>query len=199
MIRKIIKIEKEKCNGCGLCVSACHEGAIGLVDGRATLLRVSTATACNCLPVCPTGAISFEERGTAAFDEDKVKQNGAQPSTSHAACPGTCPAPFERPPAVVAPAAPGYCLNASQLNQWPVQIKFVLLRRLFAERHLLIAADCTAFSYGEFHTVYENKVTLIAATREDGGITPKTHRNHAAQRHQKPYCGEQEFPAAAEL
>jgi len=138
MVRKIIKIDEEKCNGCGLCVNACHEAAIGLVDGKARLLRDDYCDGLgNCLPVCPTGAISFEEREAAPYNEEEVKRNILEKS-------------------------------ASMLKQWPVQIQLVPPNApYFKNASLLIASDCTAYAYKNFHEFMYDKVTLIACPKLD--------------------------------
>ncbi|GAA4291122.1 4Fe-4S binding protein [Anaerocolumna aminovalerica] len=177
MIRKIITIDKEACNGCGLCVSACHEGAIGLVDGKATLLRDDYCDGLgNCLPVCPVNAISFEEREALEYNEEEVLRNMAKKKSV--------------PDAPVFPGCPGSQANiinhsqekrkekleeekyeapASMLNQWPVQIKLVPVNApYFDNANLLIAADCTAFAYGDFHNRFmKNKITLIGCPKLD--------------------------------
>lgn len=173
MIRQIIKIDQEKCNGCELCVKACHEGAIGMVNGKATLLRDDYCDGLgNCLPVCPTDAISFEERDTLEFNEEAVKENlkeKAVPKDLPCGCPGTRSraishqeVPTDMPPAI----AP-----QSRLNQWPVQIKLVPVNApYFDNADLLIAADCTAFAYGNFHNDFiKNKITLIGCPKLDEG------------------------------
>ena len=147
MIRKIIKIDESKCDGCGLCVSACQEGAIGLVDGKAKLLRDDYCDGLgNCLPVCPTGAITFEEREAAEFDEAAVKVNteNKQPDALACGCPGTHSKVIERKdrcePAQAAPVG-------TYLNQWPVQIKLVPPSApYFNNANLLVAADCAAYA-----------------------------------------------------
>ncbi len=176
MIRKIITIDKEACNGCGLCVSACHEGAIGLVDGKATLLRDDYCDGLgNCLPVCPVNAISFEEREALEYNEEEVLRNMAKKKSV--------------PDAPVFRGCPGSQVNiinhsqeqrkekleekyeapASMLNQWPVQIKLVPVNApYFDNANLLIAADCTAFAYGDFHNRFmKNKITLIGCPKLD--------------------------------
>jgi ferredoxin len=175
MIRKIIKIDEDACNGCGLCAAACHEGAIGMVDGKAKLLRDDYCDGLgNCLPVCPTGAISFEEREAAEYDEAAVLANMAkadqkQPETLACGCPGTQSRSFQRETvqqqAVEAPAM------ESQLRQWPVQIKLVPVNApYFNGANLLIAADCAAYAYGDFHNRYmKNKVTIIGCPKLDEG------------------------------
>ena len=176
MIRKIIKIDEEKCDGCGLCVSACHEDAIGLVDGKAKLLRDDYCDGLgNCLPVCPPGAISFEEREAAEFNEAAVKANieNKQPEVLACGCPGTHSQAFNRgdsatvPASVSAPAARG----ETHLNQWPVQIKLVPPNApYFNNANLLVAADCTAYAYGNFHADYmKNKITIIGCPKLDDG------------------------------
>ena len=151
MIRKIIKIDESKCNGCRLCVSACHEGAIGLMDGKAKLLREDYCDGLgNCLPVCPTGAISFEEREAAQFDEAAVKVNmeNTQPETLACGCPGT------HSKAIVRGSQGDHVREQSapvetHLNQWPVQIKLVPAKApYFKNANLLVAADCAAYAYG---------------------------------------------------
>lgn len=173
MIRKIIKIDKEKCNGCGLCVDACHEGAIGLVDGVATLLRDDYCDGLgDCLPVCPEDAIHFEEREAAAYDEAavqaKMEAEKAQPKTLACGCPGTTSRKIEHHPKTEAcshSAAPAQ----SRLNQWPVQIKLVPPKApYFNNADLLIAADCTAYAYGDFHNEFiKNRITLIGCPKLD--------------------------------
>lgn len=172
MIRKIITIDKEKCNGCELCVSACHEGAIGMVDGKAELLRDDYCDGLgNCLPVCPTGAISFEEREAAAFDEEAVIENmeKAQPKNLACGCPGTNSKQFERK---TTPTVNNeYSAIETHLNQWPVQIKLVPINApYFNGANLLIAADCAAYAYGNFHKDFmKNKITIIGCPKLDEG------------------------------
>ena len=173
MIRKIIKIDKEKCNGCGLCVDACHEGAIGLVDGVATLLRDDYCDGLgDCLPVCPEDAIHFEEREAAAYDEaavqTKMEAEKVQPKTLACGCPGTTSRKIEhlsKTEACSHSAAPAQ----SRLNQWPVQIKLVPPKApYFDNADLLIAADCTAYAYGDFHNAFiKNRITLIGCPKLD--------------------------------
>lgn len=201
MKRRIIKIDEDKCNGCGLCVSACHEGAIGLVDGKARLLRDDYCDGLgNCLPVCPTNAISFEEREAAAFNEEAVKvnmgnkreyeqeheqgnrqesrqeheqgnrQESGQPEKLACGCPGTHSKQLERKPA----SECGGKIHTSvqtHLNQWPVQIKLVPVNApYFNNANLLVAADCTAYAYGNFHSEFmKNKITLIGCPKLDEG------------------------------
>lgn len=173
MIRKIIKIDEEKCNGCGLCVDACHEGAIGMVDGKARLLRDDYCDGLgDCLPACPTGAISFEEREAKAYDEEAVKKNqqSKQEDTLACGCPGTQSKTIHRDNEREAePAATSN--NTSQLSQWPVQIKLAPINApYFADANLLIAADCTAYAYGDFHNKFiRNRVTLIGCPKLDDG------------------------------
>lgn len=174
MIRKIISIDNEKCNGCGLCVSACHEGAIGLVDGKAVLLRDDYCDGLgDCLPTCPTNAISFVEREAAAYDEAAVQANmaakkAAQPVFS--GCPGTRSISLKKDDAA-ASETPVPASSASQLTQWPVQLKLVAPNAsYFDNANLLIAADCTAFAHGNFHNQFmKNKVTLIGCPKLDEG------------------------------
>ena len=135
MIRKIITIDKEKCNGCGLCARACHEGAIGIIDGKATLLREDYCDGLgDCLPACPTDAISFEEREALAYDEAAVHN------------------------------------SMSKLKNFPVQLKLAAPNAPFYKGcDLLIAADCAAYTYGNFHNDFmKDKVTLIGCPKLDG-------------------------------
>jgi len=204
MKRKIVKIDQEKCNGCGLCVTACHEGSIGLVNGKAVLLREDYCDGLgDCLPVCPTDAISLEEREAAAYDEAAVKRHQQQKSASDpmpCGCPGTAARAIHRgqaapqTPAQTGPdplpcGCPGTAARAihrtqapaatqaapaavdSQLRQWPVQIKLVPVRApYFDQAHLLIAADCSAYAYGNFHEDFiKNRITLIGCPKLDEG------------------------------
>lgn len=174
MLRKIVKIDEEKCNGCGLCADACHEGAIGMVDGKAKLLRDDYCDGLgDCLPACPTGAISFEVREALAYDEVAVKKAQAEKSKSTACqslpcgCPGTNSKVLKRD-ALNVSLAP---INSSRLNQWPVQIKLVPVNApYFDNADLLVAADCTAFVYGNFHNDFiKNRITLIGCPKLDEG------------------------------
>lgn len=172
MIRKIIEINEEKCNGCGLCASACHEGAIGMVNGKAKLLRDDYCDGLgNCLPVCPTGAITFVEREAAAYDEAAVQANlrvKAQQEPLACGCPGSQAKALHRAPAAQ-PAASAPAV--SELRQWPVQIKLVPVNApYFDGAHLLVAADCTAYAYADFHRDFiRNKITLIGCPKLDEG------------------------------
>lgn len=172
MLRQVINIDEEKCNGCGLCAKTCHEGAIAMVHGKARLIRDDFCDGLgNCLPVCPTGAITFEEREAAAFDETAVKTYQEKMSghqLSGGGCPGSRMLTFERQeapePSPVKAAAP-----QSELRQWPVQLKLVPVNApYFHNAKLLIAADCTAFAHGNFHqTFMKNHVTLIGCPKLD--------------------------------
>ena len=172
MIRKIIQIDADKCNGCGLCAAACHEGAIGMVGGKATLLRDDYCDGLgDCLPVCPTDAISFVEREALEYDEAEVKRNMEKKKAEKlpCGCPGT------NAKAIVRNAAPAAEVKqadvGSQLNQWPVQIKLVPVNApYFDGAKLLVAADCTAYAYANFHEDFiKGKITLIGCPKLDEG------------------------------
>ncbi|MDD3394637.1 MAG: 4Fe-4S binding protein [Anaerotignum sp.] len=170
MIRKIIEIDQEKCNGCGLCATACHEGAIAMVDGKAKLIRDDYCDGLgDCLPTCPTGAIQFVEREALPYDEAEVKKNMAEKAHS-CSCPGNQPQVLQ-PQADHADFAeePLARTVKSQLRQWPVQIQLAPVRApYFDGANLLIAADCTAYAYGDFHNKFiKNKVTLIGCPKLD--------------------------------
>lgn len=169
MIRKIIKIDEEKCTGCGLCAEACHEGAIEIIDGKARVTREDYCDGLgDCLPACPTNAITFEEREAPAYNEAAVL--AAKQRKAGAALPCGCPGTHSksiRREAAAAPTAP----VTSQLSQWPVQIKLVPVNApYFSGANLLIAADCTAYAYGNFHNEFiKGRVTLIGCPKLDEG------------------------------
>ena len=169
MIRRVIEIDQEKCNGCGLCAQACHEGAIGMVDGKARLLRDDYCDGLgDCLPVCPTGAITFVEREAAAYDEAAAKAKKAEEEgTLPCGCPGSQSRSLTRE-ACEAPA-PAAGPVSSQLRQWPVQIKLAPVNAPYFEgAKLLVAADCAAYAYGSFHQDFiRGKVTLIGCPKLD--------------------------------
>lgn len=149
MIRKIIKIKKELCNGCGACASACHEGAIQMIDGKACLTREDYCDGLgDCLPACPTGAISFENREAPAYNAEAVKKAQENAKSHFTSSPQTA---------------------QSQLRQWPVQIKLMPLTAPYYQgADLLIAADCTAYAYASFHSDFvQGRVTLIGCPKLD--------------------------------
>ena len=161
MIRRIITIDKEKCNGCGLCAKACHEGAIGMVEGKAALLREDYCDGLgDCLPACPTGAITFEEREAPAYNEaavlaaKKAKEAPLSCGCPGSACQSVTPAVSEVP---------------GQLRNFPIQIKLAPVQAPWYDgAHLLIAADCTAYAYGDFHRRFiQGKITLIGCPKLD--------------------------------
>ena len=167
MIRRIIQIDQEKCNGCGACAAACHEGAIAMVDGKARLMRDDYCDGLgDCLPTCPTGAITFVEREAAAYDEAAVRSR--KESTLPCGCPGSQSRNIQRAaaPAVETPQAQ----QTSRLSQWPVQIKLVPVNApYFDGARLLIAADCTAYAYAAFHERFiKGHITLVGCPKLDG-------------------------------
>lgn len=158
MIRRVIQIDEEKCNGCGICVTACHEGAIGMVDGKERLMRDDYCDGLgDCLPNCPTGAISFIEREAAAYDEAAVKANMERKETHKAAGREAFQEEVSRETV------------QSQLQQWPCQIKLVPVNApYFEDAKLLIAADCTAYAYANVHEEFmKGKITLIGCPKLD--------------------------------
>ena len=166
MIRKIIRIDEEKCNGCGLCASACHEGAIEMGNGKAKLTKENYCDGLgDCLPACPTGAISFEEREAPAYDEKAVLAAKREKAQKTSSCPGMKTQIFSREstPRTSAKA------SVSKLAQWPCQLKLVPVRApYFEEADLLIAADCTAYAYADFHRDFmQGKITLIGCPKLD--------------------------------
>ena len=174
MKRNIIKIDAEKCNGCGLCVNACHEGALQLIDGKARLVSESYCDGLgDCLPECPTGAIVLEERETVAYDEEAVKKHMSKSQPQPEAplpcgCPGTQAKLHAKKQLEVTTVLSDENLQ-SQLGQWPCQLKLVPINAPYlANAHLLIAADCTAYAYPNIHQKFmRNKITLIACPKLD--------------------------------
>ena len=179
MIRKIIHIDQEKCNGCGACANACHEGAIEMVNGKAVLTNEHYCDGLgDCLPACPTGAIRFEEREAPAYDEAavqaaKMKKHGI---SAGAGCPGSRAQLLRR-----APAQPATPLNQpeSQLRQWPVQIKLAPVNAPYFEgANILVAADCTAYAYANFHQKFiRGRIVLVGCPKlDEGDYTEKLTR-----------------------
>jgi len=182
MIRKIITIDEEKCNGCGLCANACHENAIAMLNGKAKLIRDDYCDGLgNCLPACPTGAISFEEREAADYDEESVKAHQAnqirqadlqQPKSpcSGGGCPGSRAKTIARTAVTDKPEISSPNIE-SQLMQWPVQIKLVPISAPYFENaNLLVAADCSAYAYADFHNRFiKNHITMIGCPKLDEG------------------------------
>lgn len=173
MLRRIIKIDEEACTGCGICADACHEGAIGIVDGKAKLLREDYCDGLgDCLPACPAGAITFEEREAPAYDEAAVRsakrQRAAEAETLPCGCPGSAAQALHREEAVAGNAT-GNMPVRSRLSQWPVQIKLVPVNApYFHGANLLVAADCTAYAYGNFHNDFiKNRITLVGCPKLD--------------------------------
>ena len=174
MIRRIIQIDREKCNGCGACAEACHEGAIAMVDGKAELVRDDYCDGLgDCLPACPTGAITFVEREAAAYDEQAVMENKQKKMrkegmTLPCSCPGSQSRQIKR---AEDPHAGAQCaVQESRLSQWPVQIKLVPVNApYFDGAKLLIAADCTAYAYAAFHERFmRGHITLVGCPKLDG-------------------------------
>ena len=188
MKRNIVVIDEEKCNGCGLCINACHEGALQLIDGKAKLISESYCDGLgDCLPECPTGAITIEEHIVEAYDEEAVKANmeraKQQKSEEEAenieplacGCPGNRARSIERKPtsprAATQMSSVVYEKPESQLGQWPCQIKLVSPQAPYFENaNLLVAADCTAYAYANIHQDFmRNKVTIIGCPKLDEG------------------------------
>lgn len=165
MIRRIITIDDQKCNGCGLCADACHEGAIGIVDGKARLLREDYCDGLgDCLPACPMNAIAFEQREAPAYNEAAVlAAKRAKKAPLPCGCPGSASQRMEKRPPISEASTP------SQLTNFPVQIKLAAPNApWFDGADLLIAADCTAYAYGGFHKDFiRDRVTLIGCPKLD--------------------------------
>ena len=176
MIRKIIRIDKEKCNGCGACADACHEGAIDIIHGKAELVREHFCDGLgDCLPECPTGAISFEEREAPEYDEKAVKEAQKkilaknQTMAAHVGCPGSKSIQIQRKETSETKKLSSNADQVSSLQNWPVQIKLAPVSApYFNDAKLLIAADCTAYAYASFHQDFiRNKITLIGCPKLD--------------------------------
>ncbi|MDD4002888.1 MAG: 4Fe-4S binding protein, partial [Clostridia bacterium] len=172
MIRKIIQINQEKCNGCGACIDACHEGAIGMVNGKAKLLRDDYCDGLgDCLPACPTNAITFTEREALPYDEEAVIKSknkfNKKGEELPCGCPGTMSKSLRRQ--TIREEENNSTDTSSKLSQWPVQIKLVPVNApYFNGCNLMISADCAAYSYGNFHNRFmKNKITLIGCPKLD--------------------------------
>jgi len=186
MIREIVHIDEEKCNGCGLCASACHEGAIEMIDGKAKLVRENFCDGFgDCLPNCPTGAITIEKREAPAYDEAAVnesKKTKVAPVKEHVGhihgggCPGSAMMQFHRKEEEPAEEVVTTTKAVSRLNQWPCQIKLLPVQAPFFDgAKLLIAADCTAYAYASMHEDFmKGKITIIGCPKlDDGDYTEK--------------------------
>ena len=193
MIRRIIRIDKEKCNGCGACADACHEGAIDIINGKAELVREHFCDGLgDCLPECPTGAISFEEREAPEYDEEAVKEAQKKISaknqaiSAHTGCPGSRIMQIQRTETPETDQSPSTGSQISRLRNWSVQIKLAPVHApYFSGAKLLIAADCTAYAYAGFHQDFmRNKVTLIGCPQTgSSGLYRKTDCDHSTERH----------------
>lgn len=208
MIRRIIKINEALCNGCGLCAQACHEGAIGMVNGKARLLREDYCDGLgDCLPACPTGAITFEQREAPAYDEAAVLRAKAEKAASPCICPGSRAHTIQRESAgETGAAAP----SPSQLRQWPVQIKLMPVKApYFDGAEVLVAADCGAYACGDFHARFmAGRVTVIGCPKLDGVdysekltaiLRENDIRSLTVVRMEVPCCGGLEHAAAQAL
>ncbi len=204
MVRQIIRIDEEKCSGCGQCAEACHESAIAMVDGKARLIRDDYCDGMgDCLPACPTGAITFETREAAEYDREAVEANlekKKQCKTPDHGCPGSKIREMNRDDAPIGDSSP------SQLRNWPVQIKLAPIKApYFDGAKLLIAADCTAYAYASFHQEFiRGRVTLIGCPKLDsvnyGGKLTEILRNNDIRsvtvlRMEVPCCGGLELAA----
>ena len=215
MVRQIIKIDEEKCNGCGLCANACHEGAIEMVNGKAKLVRENFCDGFgDCLPGCPTGAITFEEREAPEYDEAAVKAAKMDNSSHHDSCesgmvhqPGHgCPGSqfkmFGPKPDADMPLSPAASMmhHPSRLMQWPCQIKLLPTTGDFYDgAKLLIAADCTAYAYANMHEDFmKGRITMIGCPKLDEGdytekltdiISNNDIRDVTIVRMEVPCCG----------
>lgn len=166
MNRRIITIDREKCNGCGACAAACHEGAIGMIDGKAALLREDYCDGLgDCLPVCPTDAITMEERDAPAYNEAAVRASVAAKEASSKVCMGGESRSTRRS----TPIGGGSGASVSRLAQWPCQIKLLPTRAPYLDgADLLVAADCTAYAYAAFHEDFmRGRITLIGCPKLD--------------------------------
>ena len=200
MIRRIIEIDEEKCNGCGACAKACHEGAIAMVNGKAKLMRDDYCDGLgDCLPACPTGAISFVEREAAAYDEAAVQAAKEKHSCPSGVCPGSAARALQPEATPVSVQR-----SVSQLRQWPVQIKLVPIRAPWLDgAKLLVAADCTAYAYANFHQDFiKGHVTLVGCPKLDAVdyaiklteiIRNNDNRSVTVVRMEVPCCGGIEF------
>lgn len=224
MERKIIVIDEDKCNGCGICAEACHEGAIGMVNGKAKLLREDYCDGLgDCLPACPVQAISFEMREAPAYDHaavmaaqaaKKAQQGAAAPAPHehthqhphHGGCPGSMARGLKTAQQAAPENASAPTTSPSQLAQWPVQIQLVPVKAPFYEgAHLLIAADCTSFAYANFHHDFmRGRVTLIGCPKLDDAeyaekltaiLQQNDIRSVTVARMQVPCCGGLEHAA----
>ena len=211
MIRRIIHIDEEKCTGCGACAEACHEGAIAMIDGKAKLMREDYCDGLgDCLPACPADAIRFEEREAPAYDEAAVQAAKAQ-KPAGSAQPAGCPGSTARAIGVPGPGNPkGTPAPRSQLRQWPVQIKLVPPKAPWLDgADLLVAADCTAYAYANFHDDFiRNRVCVVGCPKLDRVdyteklqdiLTRNDIRSLTVVRMEVPCCGGLEHAAAEAL